>query len=72
MAITSNNLAQEVRRIPSIATKYSNRRLSFIERVCIKGILRLLRNCSEQDTKSGELLAFGYHVHALKRDAFIT
>ncbi len=59
-------LGQEIRRIPSIAEKYTIKKISRVERLIINFLLKLLEKLSKQDTGSDELLCFGYHVIAKK------
>ncbi len=60
-------LAQEVHRIPTIASKYANKKLSFIERIAQRIMLKALSRFSSSNTNSQELLCFGYHVVAIKK-----
>ncbi|MHB8260646.1 MAG: class I SAM-dependent methyltransferase [Bacteroidia bacterium] len=71
MEVTANGnyfdyLAQEVRRIPSIAEKYSSITASKNERKTINDVLNMLEAYSKKDKDSSELLCFGYHVLAKK------
>jgi len=59
-------VAQETRRVSSIANKYSATKLNFIERRIIMMSLRLLQKLSNKDKGSSELLCFGIHVFARK------
>jgi SAM-dependent methyltransferase len=61
-------LAQELRRLPSIGERYASSSPSRIERVALRVVLRMLQRFSSRDRKSDELLCFGYHVLATKRD----
>ncbi len=59
-------LAQEMRRIPSIAERYSNEHPSFFESLAMKICLNMMARFSRKDGGSNELLHFGYHIHAIK------
>ncbi|MBI2966757.1 MAG: methyltransferase domain-containing protein [Bacteroidetes bacterium] len=60
-------IAQEIRRLPSIAEKYSLKRLSGSEKKTLNNILKMLDNFSRNDQISSELLCFGYHILAKKK-----
>ncbi|RPI82371.1 MAG: class I SAM-dependent methyltransferase, partial [Nitrosopumilales archaeon] len=59
-------LAQELRRLPSIAESQSNAKVSWIGKKAIQILLIFLGRCSENNTRSENLLSFGLHVHAKK------
>lgn len=59
-------LAQEIRRLPSMAEKYSSVTLSDVERNSLNDILKLLHSSSVKDKGSSDLLCFGYHILAKK------
>jgi ubiquinone/menaquinone biosynthesis C-methylase UbiE len=59
-------LAQEIRRIPSVATRYAQDQTSRLEQYCIRWMLRILERFSGKDSGSSELLCFGYHALAKK------
>ena len=59
-------LAQEVRRIPSVAETYCKRRVNFFEKICLILLLKVLQRLSKEDSASYELLCFGYQIHARK------
>jgi len=59
-------IGQELRRIPSIADKYTSSKVSRVERIIIRMLLKVLERLSRQDKGSDELLCFGYHVIAKK------
>ncbi|MFZ4770694.1 MAG: class I SAM-dependent methyltransferase [Ferruginibacter sp.] len=59
-------VAQETRRVGTIANKYSGTKLNFFERRIIQLNLRLLQKLSNKDKGSSELLCFGVHVFARK------
>ena len=56
-------LAQEIRRIPSMAKRYADGHASFLESLAMKMSLKMLARFSKKDTGSSELLHFGCHVH---------
>jgi len=57
-------LAQEIRRLPEVAKKYSTYNDSLINILAAKKMLQMLQGFSDHDTGSNELLCFGYHVVA--------
>lgn len=59
-------VAQENRRIKSVALKYSSKKIGFFEKVIIYLNLMLLNKLAKKDKGSSELLAFGIHVFARK------
>lgn len=59
-------LGQEIRRIPSMANKYSSKKVSIIGRLWMKLVLNMLQKFSNYDTSSDEVLCFGYQVIAIK------
>jgi len=63
-------LAQEIRRVPMVKSKYSTISNKFT-RACfyilVFGMLRVLSIFSKNDQGSGELLCYGYHVIAKKQ-----
>jgi SAM-dependent methyltransferase len=59
-------VAQEVRRIGSMAGKYASTSLTHSERLDVQGTLALLERLSATQSSSDELLCFGYHVKATK------
>ena len=63
------SIAQEVRRIPQMAEKYSGRGPNALTRLGIRLVLRGLESIAQRDTGSQEYLAFGLHVVAQKRVA---
>jgi len=60
-------MAQEIRRIPSVAIQYANDRPDPQEILLIKDLLEMLQRFTDQDGGSSELLCFGYHIRAIKR-----
>lgn len=61
-------VAQELRRINTIANKYASKKMSFFERKMISLNLRLLQKLTNKDKGSSELLCFGIHVFARKNE----
>lgn len=61
-------VTQELHRVSSVADKYAGGKLTFLERFAQKIMLKALSRFSSQDSKSQELLCFGYHVVAVKND----
>jgi len=59
-------LAQEVYRIPSISSRYSESKPNLLELFSVFILQRMLLRFSKRDNGSSELLCFGYHVHARK------
>lgn len=67
-------LAQEIRRIRPVTEKYGNKRGishldSFLSRFTLNRILSILERLSDEDRGSHELLSFGYHIHAIKKQS---
>lgn len=60
-------LAQEVRRIPEVASQYANLHLNKLERLALDLSLKFLSKASKHDTSSSEILCFGLHVVAQKK-----
>lgn len=60
-------IAQEVHRTPAIVKKYTSSQFSIVERIAQKIFLNALARFSKKDTKSKEILCFGYHVIAIKK-----
>ena len=59
-------LAQEIRRIPSVARRYVTDCPGCFERYAMRFVLNMLERFSQRDVRSDELLCFGYHVLARK------
>jgi SAM-dependent methyltransferase len=57
-------VAQEVRRVKSMAQRYVGRRPHVLERLATKVLLAMLRRLSQQGAASSELGCFGLHVRA--------
>jgi len=60
-------LAQEIQRIPYMASTYSNSNLRKWERLALKILLYALERFSKKDKGSSDLLNFGFHVMAVKK-----
>ncbi len=60
-------IAQENRRIKSVAKKYANQNLTIFKRLVIHLNLWLLQKLSTKDNGSSELVCFGIHVFARKK-----
>lgn len=60
-------LAQELRRLPTVAKRYSTGKLKWGGWLAIRVLLGVLHRLSKSDRSSQELLAFGLHVRAVKR-----
>ena len=60
-------VAQEVRRLRSMAPVYTHRRLRIVERLGVVLTLRALARLNRLDEGSAELAVFGYHVQAVRR-----
>lgn len=61
------SIAQEVRRIPQMAKKYTGQKPGWITRLASRLLLRGLTQLEAQDSGSDEYLAFGLHVIAQKQ-----
>lgn len=62
-------LAQEIRRIPEMAELYAGGRQGPSEESAARAVLRMLERFSAADQRSAEVLNFGYHVRALKKQS---
>ena len=60
-------VAQENRRIKSVALKYAGKRLNIFAKIIIHLNLLMLQNLSKKDKGSSELLCYGIHVFARKK-----
>jgi ubiquinone/menaquinone biosynthesis C-methylase UbiE len=58
-------LAQEIRRLPVIQEKYTNQKRKISDKLAIRLIINLLGKLSKNQSKSEELLNFGFHVLAI-------
>jgi len=59
-------VAQELRRSGSVGRQYAGQRSRKWESLAMRVVLRMLQRFSDCDTRSSELLHFGYHVKAVK------
>jgi FkbM family methyltransferase len=59
-------LAQEIKRIPSVSSKYCNYNLTTFENRKLDDIINVLQELTLKDQGSKELLCFGYHILAQK------
>ena len=62
-------IAQEIRRLKSIAARYSGESLNAPEQAAIQTLLGALQRFSDADRGSAEILNFGCHVLAQKKAA---
>ena len=60
-------VAQENRRIKSIAAKYADKNLNIFDKIIIHLNLHLLQKLSARDKGSKELLCYGIHIFARKQ-----
>ncbi|GGB08542.1 class I SAM-dependent methyltransferase [Puia dinghuensis] len=60
-------LAQEVRRVNTMASRYAGTKLTLLDKVWLKGSLWVLQRLSKKDQESSELLNYGIHVFARKK-----
>jgi ubiquinone/menaquinone biosynthesis C-methylase UbiE len=60
-------LAQEVRRIPTVAERYAKIRPTFLESLATRWVLNMLNRFSTSDKGSSELLHYGCFVKATKK-----
>jgi len=60
-------LAQEVRRIPTVASRYANSRTTLLEALATRLVLNMLKLFSARDNGSSDLLHFGCFVRATKK-----
>lgn len=60
-------LAQEVRRIPTVAERYSKMRPTLLESLAMRWVLNMLNRFSASDKGSSELLHYGCFVKATKK-----
>jgi ubiquinone/menaquinone biosynthesis C-methylase UbiE len=59
-------LAQECRRLPSIAEQYAGGGMDDKQQLALNTLLHFLGKCSRKDSSSHEFLNFGYHILAKK------
>lgn len=60
-------LAQEIRRLDSVARKYTGSGLTLVDKSGVFIMLLTLRRLRTKDSGSSELLCYGYHIHAIKK-----
>jgi SAM-dependent methyltransferase len=60
-------LAQELHRVPQIATRYAGMRVTILDRIALRLGRRMLARFSGRDAGSHELLCYGYHVQAVRQ-----
>lgn len=60
-------VAQEIHRIDYVVKEYSESRISWLERYCLKIVLSMLERISNKDKGSARLLCHGYNVLCRKR-----
>ena len=61
-------LAQELIRLPEVARRYADQSPSWLDGQARKRLIGLLQGLTDRDIGSSELMCFGYHVLARKRD----
>jgi len=61
-------LAQEIRRIQWMSKHYTKNHPNLLEYLSMKICLNMLKRFSEKDQGSSEMLHFGYHVLAVKKE----
>ncbi|NJN83842.1 MAG: class I SAM-dependent methyltransferase [Caldilineaceae bacterium] len=59
-------IAQELRRLPSMCSRYAGASPTFWERYAINMLLAFLGRVAEQNNRSEELMCYGIHVLAMK------
>lgn len=60
-------VAQENRRIKTVAAKYTGKKINIFQKIIIHLNLLILQNLSKNDRGSSELLCYGIHVFAKKK-----
>lgn len=60
-------VAQENRRIRTVARKYAGKDLNILQRIIVQLNLLTLQSLTKKDRGSSELLCFGIHVFAVKK-----
>jgi len=60
-------LAQELRRLPRIGEKYASMTVPWLEQIAINIVRGSLNRLSQNDNGSEELLAYGLHIRARKK-----
>jgi hypothetical protein len=59
-------LAQECRRLPSVAEQYAGSGMDDKQQFALNTLLHFLGKCSKSDSSSHDFLNFGYHILAKK------
>jgi SAM-dependent methyltransferase len=62
-------IAQEIRRVPMIAGKYSGSKVFFLWKALMFPVIVILSFLENRSSGSEELLCYGYHVTARKHDS---
>lgn len=60
-------LAQEIRRISQVSTRYAGSAPTIAQKAAMREVLGFLQQASADGAASAELLCFGWHVRAVKR-----
>lgn len=60
-------MAQESKRLNGISKRYAGKPLNLYQKIITGLFLRVLNKLNKKDTRSGELLCFGYFVTAIKK-----
>jgi len=60
-------VAQDIKNIPFVTEKYTNKKVSLFQKVIMVIMLRILNKFKKIDKGSKELLCFGYQVRAIKK-----
>lgn len=59
-------IAQEVNRIPNMSKTYADKNVNLIDRIAIYLLKRTLTRLHKRDSRSSEVLCYGYHLVAHK------
>jgi ubiquinone/menaquinone biosynthesis C-methylase UbiE len=59
-------IGQELRRLPSVAERYTKTHMNVINRIVLRVMLSSLSRLSKLDSGSSEVLCFGFHLLASK------
>ncbi len=59
-------VAQEILRIPFCVKKYTDHNISWLDKIMIVNLSRILKKYSKMDKNSHELVHFGFHILAQK------
>jgi hypothetical protein len=62
-------MAQEIPRLPSIKRKYLNKDANFAEKIILGIAWKLCERWGKAKNNSSELLCFGYHILARKKQS---